>query len=52
MAAYADVDQSVLVAVALRELAGHLPAIGQLTLTPDVLDRRADRADGRAGELR
>lgn len=37
MAAYADVEQSVLVAVALRELAGQLPSIGQLTVTPDVL---------------
>ncbi len=37
MAAYADVPREVLLAVALRELAGNLPAIGQLTLTPDAL---------------
>jgi regulator of protease activity HflC (stomatin/prohibitin superfamily) len=37
MDAYATVPQEVLVALALRELAGNLPSIGQLTLTPDVL---------------
>ncbi|GIG41250.1 SPFH domain-containing protein [Cellulomonas phragmiteti] len=37
MAALADVDQGVLLAVALRELAAHLPEIGQLTVTPDLL---------------
>ena len=37
MTALADVPQEVLLAVALRELAQHLPAVGQLTVTPDVL---------------
>lgn len=35
--AAASVDPAVLTALALRELAGGLPPIGQLTLTPDVL---------------
>ena len=37
LAAYAGVDPAVLTALALRELAGHLPEIGQLTVTPDLL---------------
>ncbi|WP_088289234.1 SPFH domain-containing protein [Kineosporia sp. A_224] len=37
MAAYAGAGQGVLLAVALRELAGSLPEIGSLTLSPDVL---------------
>lgn len=37
MDAYGQVPQGTLIALALRELAGNLPAIGQLTLTPDVL---------------
>ena len=37
MDAYQVVDHEVLVALALRELAGNLPSIGQLTVTPDVL---------------
>jgi regulator of protease activity HflC (stomatin/prohibitin superfamily) len=37
MAAYATVEQGVLIALALRELAGQLPQIGQLTVSPDLL---------------
>ncbi|WP_232660814.1 SPFH domain-containing protein [Pseudonocardia sp. TRM90224] len=32
-----DLPPGVLTALAMRELAGHLPEIGQLTITPDVL---------------
>jgi regulator of protease activity HflC (stomatin/prohibitin superfamily) len=35
--AYAAVDRAVLTALALRELAGNLPAIANLTVTPDLL---------------
>jgi regulator of protease activity HflC (stomatin/prohibitin superfamily) len=37
MAVYRDLPTSVLHALALRELAGQLPEIGQLTVTPDLL---------------
>jgi regulator of protease activity HflC (stomatin/prohibitin superfamily) len=37
MAVYRDLPTSVLQALALRELAGRLPEIGQLTITPDLL---------------
>ncbi|GAB2943984.1 SPFH domain-containing protein [Micromonospora polyrhachis] len=37
LAAYAELPAGVLQALALRELAGQLPAIGQLTVTPDVV---------------
>jgi regulator of protease activity HflC (stomatin/prohibitin superfamily) len=37
LAAYAGVDRLVLTSLALRELAGNLPAIGNLTVTPDLL---------------
>jgi regulator of protease activity HflC (stomatin/prohibitin superfamily) len=37
MAAYAGVDQQVLMTLALRDLAEHLPAIGSVTVTPDLL---------------
>jgi regulator of protease activity HflC (stomatin/prohibitin superfamily) len=35
--AYAGVDRGVLATLALRELAGNLPAIASLTVTPDLL---------------
>lgn len=35
--AYAGLGEGILRALALREAAGHLPSIGQLTLTPDLL---------------
>ncbi|GAA3292971.1 SPFH domain-containing protein [Dactylosporangium vinaceum] len=37
LAAYRDLPPAVLQALALRELAGQLPEIGQLTITPDVV---------------
>lgn len=37
VAAYANVDPQVLAALAIREFAGQLPAIGNLTITPDVI---------------
>ena len=37
LAAYRDVEASVLTALALRELAGHLPQIGTVSLSPDLL---------------
>jgi len=37
LAAYRDLDSVVVIALALRELAGNLPNIGTLTLTPDLL---------------
>ena len=37
LAAYRDVDPAVLSALALQELAGHLPDIAQLNITPDLL---------------
>lgn len=43
LAAYRDLPAGVLRELALRELAGHLPEIGQLTLTPDVLTGLLDR---------
>ncbi|WP_030159175.1 SPFH domain-containing protein [Glycomyces sp. NRRL B-16210] len=47
MAVYRDLPTSVLQALALRELAGQLPEIGQLTITPDLLSGALTRlADG------
>ncbi|HEU5129683.1 MAG TPA: SPFH domain-containing protein [Glycomyces sp.] len=37
LAAYRDLPPAVLQALALRELAGQVPEIGQLTITPDLL---------------
>lgn len=37
LAAFDGVDQTVLMALALRDLAQNLPAIGSLTVTPDLL---------------
>jgi regulator of protease activity HflC (stomatin/prohibitin superfamily) len=37
MAVYRDMEQSTLLALALREAAGKLPSIGSLTITPDLL---------------
>ncbi|MBT0771181.1 hypothetical protein KIH74_19730 [Kineosporia sp. J2-2] len=37
MAVYATIDRDVLLALAAREAAAHLPQIGSLTLTPDVI---------------
>ncbi len=49
MAALQDVPVGVLTALALRELAGSLPSIDHLTLTPDVLTDLAGRLGARAG---
>ncbi|AEV83509.1 hypothetical protein ACWT_2932 [Actinoplanes sp. SE50] len=43
LAAYRDLPPEVLQALALRELAQHLPAIGELTVTPDMLTRLLGR---------
>ena len=43
MAVYRELDPRVLLALAARELAGNLPAIDHLTLTPDVLTALAER---------
>ena len=37
LAAYREVDAATILGLAAQELAGHLPAIGTLNLTPDVL---------------
>jgi hypothetical protein len=37
LAAYRDLQEGVLLGIALRELAGNLPKIGSLILTPDLL---------------
>jgi len=37
LAAYATLDAPTLLALALKELAGHLPEIGTLNLTPDLI---------------
>jgi hypothetical protein len=43
LAAYEDTDPAVLLVVALRELAGNLPAIEHLTLTPDLVTQALAR---------
>jgi regulator of protease activity HflC (stomatin/prohibitin superfamily) len=43
LAAFRDVDPAVLQALALRELAGHVPAIKELTVTPDILSKLVGR---------
>lgn len=43
LAAYAGVEPAVLTALALQELAKHLPEIGTLNLTPDVLTQALSR---------
>ena len=37
LAAYRDLEAATLLGLAVKELAGHLPAIGTLNLTPDIL---------------
>ncbi|MBT8227800.1 MAG: SPFH domain-containing protein [Dactylosporangium sp.] len=49
MAAYADLDPQVLLALALRELAGQLPEIGSLTVTPDLVSSALARFAAREG---
>jgi regulator of protease activity HflC (stomatin/prohibitin superfamily) len=43
LAAYRDLEPAVLQALALKELAGHVPAIGELTVTPDLLSKLVGR---------
>jgi hypothetical protein len=43
LAAYAGVEPAVLTALAMQELAKHLPEIGTLNLTPDVLTQALSR---------
>ncbi|MEV0455632.1 SPFH domain-containing protein [Catellatospora methionotrophica] len=43
LAAYRDLPPAVLQGLALRELAGQLPEIGQLTVTPDVVTNLLSR---------
>ena len=50
MGAYAGTDPAVLLALALRELAGSLPEIGSLTLSPDVVSAALARIAVPAGE--
>jgi DNA polymerase III gamma/tau subunit len=46
MAVYAGLDRGVLLALAAREAATHLPQIGSLTLSPDVLTGALSRLAG------
>lgn len=43
LAAYRDLPPAVLQALALKELAGQLPAINELTVTPDLLSKLVGR---------
>jgi regulator of protease activity HflC (stomatin/prohibitin superfamily) len=49
LAAYRDLPQPVLQALALKEFAGKLPEIGQLTVTPDVVTGLLAKFNGNAG---
>ncbi len=46
MAAYRDVPDGILLALAVKELAGSLPQIGTLALTPDLLTPLLARLNG------
>ena len=50
--AYRDLDTNTLLALALRELAGQLPQIGTLNITPDLLTAASGKltASATAGE--
>ncbi|HET8659447.1 MAG TPA: SPFH domain-containing protein [Micromonosporaceae bacterium] len=50
LAAYRDLPTGVLQALALKELAGQLPEIGQLTVTPDVVTGLVTRLTNGAGQ--
>ncbi|MFI5933736.1 SPFH domain-containing protein [Actinoplanes sp. NPDC051494] len=43
LAAYRDLPPAIVQALALKELAGRLPAIGELTITPDLFSKLAGR---------
>jgi hypothetical protein len=46
VAALAGLDQSALVVLAVRDIAAHLPRIGALTITPDLLTQAVNRLAG------
>ncbi len=46
VAIYRDLAPEVLLGLAAREMAGQLPSIGQLTVTPDLVSRALARLDG------
>jgi regulator of protease activity HflC (stomatin/prohibitin superfamily) len=48
MAVYAEMDRGVLLALAAREAAAHLPKIGNLTLSPDVVSAALSALAGSA----
>ena len=50
LAAYRDLDPATIVGLALKELAGNLPRIGTLTLTPDLLTPVLARLGTTAGQ--
>jgi hypothetical protein len=50
LAAYRGVDPAVLTALALQELAQHLPSIGTLNLTPDVLTQALSKLGSPAAD--
>ncbi|MDQ7904376.1 SPFH domain-containing protein [Phytohabitans sp. ZYX-F-186] len=50
LAAYRDVPEAVLYALALEKLAGQLPQIGELTITPDVVTKLVGRLANGHGE--
>lgn len=50
-AAYADVRDSVLIALAVRELAGQLPDVGTLVVTPDLVSSVLTKIGTSAGVL-
>jgi regulator of protease activity HflC (stomatin/prohibitin superfamily) len=49
LAAYQGLDTATLLALALRDLAGQLPAIGTLNLTPDLLTTALGKLTGGSG---
>ncbi|BCB88191.1 SPFH domain-containing protein [Phytohabitans suffuscus] len=50
LAAHRDVPEAVLYALALEKLAGQLPQIGELTITPDVVTKLVGRLANGHGE--
>ena len=49
MAVYAELDPRVLMGLAARELAGHLPQIGAVTISPDVISSALSSLTTRQG---
>ena len=46
LAAYREMDSATILGLALKELAGNMPAIGTLNLTPDLLSPLLTRLSG------